>query len=143
MTPTIAQISPVTLSLATATRLTEAAVAKASEIGIPYTITVIDGGGHVVLATRMDGAALVSIDTSVAKARTSVYFGAATADLGGAVQPGAPLFTIATATTSPLIFVAGGIPVHDAAGVVVGAIGAGGGSPEQDHEVAATAVGAL
>jgi uncharacterized protein GlcG (DUF336 family) len=143
MTRSIAQISPVTLSLETAHQLTLAAFDKAEQIGIPYTITVVDGGGNVVHVSRMDGAALASIDTSLAKARTSVYFGAATADLVGAVQPGAPLHTIPTSTVLPLAFVAGAVPVIDGAGVVIGALGAGGGSPEQDHEVATSAAASL
>jgi len=64
-----------------------------------------------------------------------VYFGAATADLAPAVQSGAPLSSMQTATTLRLAFVA--------RGVVVGALGAARGSPAQDHEVAAFAVQAL
>jgi uncharacterized protein GlcG (DUF336 family) len=139
----ITQISPVILTLDDAATATAAGVHKATELGVPYTFTVLDGGGNTVLVTRMDGAALASIDTSVAKARTAVYFGAATADLAPAVQSGAPLSSIQTATALPLAFVAGGVPITDACGVVVGALGAGGGSPAQDHEVAAFAVQAL
>src|ERR1700761_2429321 len=142
MTETIARISPVTLSLAEARRLTDRAIAEAGALGVPYTITVLDGGGNTVQVTRMDGAALASIDTSLAKARTAVYFGAATADLAGAVQPGAPMFTIATSTTLPLAFVAGAVPIF-AGGAVIGAIGAGGGTPDQDHQVAAAATAIL
>ncbi|AXH35397.1 heme-binding protein [Humibacter sp. BT305] len=139
----MAQISPIILSLETAHVATTAAIQKVEEIGIPYTLSVVDGAGNLVHLTRLDGAAIASIDTSVAKARTSVYFGAPTADLAGAVSNGAPLATIQTSTTLPLAFVAGGVPITDADGVVVGAFGAGGGSPEQDHEVAAAAVAAL
>src|ERR1700761_1099306 len=142
MTQTTARISPVTLTLEEARRLTDRAVAEAMALGVPYTITVLDGGGNTVQVTRMDGAALASIDTSLAKARTAVYFGAATADLAGAVQPGAPMFTIATATTLPLAFVAGAVPIF-AGGAVIGAIGAGGGTPDQDHQVAAAAAAVL
>jgi uncharacterized protein GlcG (DUF336 family) len=139
----IAQISPIILPLAQAHKATAAGQAKAQEIGIPYTLTVVDGSGLLILATRMDGAALASIDTSLAKARTAVYFGAATKDLVPSIQPGAPLKTIETSTQLPLAFVAGAIPITDANGVVVGAFGAGGGTPEQDHEVAAAAIAAL
>jgi uncharacterized protein GlcG (DUF336 family) len=137
------QISPVVLDLDTAHTLTRAAISKVQEIGVPYTVTVVDGGGHIVHVTRMDGAALASIDTSLAKARTAVYFGAATVDLAPAVASGAPLATIETSTTLPLAFVAGAVPVTDPNGVVIGAVGAGGGSPQQDHEVAVAAVSAL
>jgi uncharacterized protein GlcG (DUF336 family) len=90
----------------------------------------------------MDGAALASIDTSLAKARTAAYFSAATADLVGAVQPGAPLYAIETSTARPLVFVAGGVPIT-ADRVVVGAVGVGRGSPQQDHGVASRAAATL
>ncbi|MEV4402053.1 heme-binding protein [Actinoplanes sp. NPDC049598] len=143
MTEAVVQISPTTLPLSTAQALVEAAVARAQEAGIPYVFAVLDGGGHLVQLTRMDGAALAALDSSVAKARTAVHFGAATADLVAMVQPGGPLFTIASGATLPLVFVAGGIPVKDAGGLVVGALGAAGGSPRQDHDIAVAAAGSL
>ncbi|WP_305783131.1 GlcG/HbpS family heme-binding protein [Symbioplanes lichenis] len=143
MRQVVVQISPTTLPLSMAQSLTDVAVARAEELGIPCTITVVDGGAHVVQVTRMDGAALGSIDVSLAKARTAVYCGAATTELVSAVLPGSPLFTLATAAGLPLAFIPGAVPVKDAAGVVIGAIGAGGGSPQQDHEIAAAAAGAL
>lgn len=94
-------------------------------------------------STRMDGAAIASIDTSIAKARTSVLLGAATADLAGAVRGDGPLVSIETATSTQLAFVAGAVPIADAAGVVIGAIGAGGGTPDQDHQVALAGMAAL
>jgi uncharacterized protein GlcG (DUF336 family) len=140
---TMAQISPIILSIDTAHVATAAAIAKVQEIGIPYTLTVVDGAGNIVHVGRLDGAAIASIETSIAKARTAVYFGAATADLASAVADGNPLATIQTSTTLPLAFVAGGVPITDENGVVIGGFGAGGGSPEQDHEVASAAVAAL
>ncbi len=87
----------------------------------------------------MDNAPLVSIDTSAAKARTAVFFRTPTSDLASAVQPGAPLYSIGGATGEQLAFLAGGIPLTSN-GDVVGAIGSGGGTPDQDHEIAAAAV---
>lgn len=139
----MAQISPIILTLDAARQAVAAAAEHAERMGIPYTFSVVDGAGNLVQLTRLDGAALASIDTSIAKARTAVSFGAATADLAGAVTDGAPLATIQTSTTLPLAFVAGGVPIADAGGVVIGAFGAGGGSPEQDHDVAAAAVAAI
>lgn len=140
---TMTQISPIILSLENAHKATEAALAEVDKIGIPYTLTVVDGAGLLVHLTRMNGAAIASIDTSIAKARTAVYFGAATADLAGAIADGAPLASIQTSVSLPLAFVAGAVPITDTQGVVVGAFGAGGGSPQQDHQVAAAAVAAL
>ena len=137
------QVSPVLMSIEAAEKAIEAGVARVQEIGVPYTITVVDGAGLLVAARRMDGAAIASIDTSLAKARTAAYFAAPTADLAAAAADGAPLMTVETSTTVALAFVAGGVPVTDAAGVVIGAVGAGGGTPAQDHDVAAAAVAAV
>lgn len=143
MTEVVVQISPTTLPLSVAQSLTDAAIARAYRVGIPCTIAVLDGGAHLVQVTRMDGAALASIETSLAKARTAVQFGAPTADLTPMVEPGGPLHTVAASFALPVTFVAGGVPVKDAAGLVIGSVGAGGGSPQQDHEIATAAVGVL
>lgn len=136
MSTDLKQISPVILPLDTARRITERAIKKVAEIGVPYTISILDGAGNLVLSTRMDGAAIASIDTSAAKARTAVFFGAATKDLAGLVATGQPLATIETSMAATLAFVAGGVPIRDHKGVIVGAIGAGGAAPNQDHQVA-------
>jgi uncharacterized protein GlcG (DUF336 family) len=129
-----------TISTAAATKLVRAAHSHAEQIGVPSTVTVLDAGGRLVAAARMDGAPLISIDTSAAKARTATFFKMATGDLVGAIQPGAPLYTIGAATGEQLTFLAGGIPLFDADGELRGAIGSGGGTPEQDAEIAGAAV---
>lgn len=137
------KFSPTSIALVKAEQVITAAKTKAEEFGVPFTIAVLDSGTHLVAAARQDGAALASVETSQVKARTSVLFGQATSDLAGAIQPGAPMFGIEAATREPLAFVGGGIPIRDADGIVVGAIGVGGGSPDQDHEVAQAALSAL
>ena len=137
------QFSPTFIALAKAEQAIAAAKAKGDEFGLPFTISILDAGAHVIALSRQDGAALAAIETSQSKARTSVLFGQATKELAAVVQPGAPLFGIESATRDPLAFVAGGVPVRDAKGVVIGAIGVGGGSPDQDHEVAEAARAAL
>jgi uncharacterized protein GlcG (DUF336 family) len=119
----------------------EAAKKRAAELGLSFTVTVLDAGTHLVSATRMDGAVLGSIEVSAAKARTAVLFGRQTKELISAVQPGASLFGIERAIREPITFVAGGIPLVDDRGLVIGAIGVSGGSPDQDHEVALAAAG--
>lgn len=139
----ITQISITTVSLADAQRAVEAGKAKAAELGVAMNIAVLDAGTHLVASARMDGAALAAIETSQTKARTAVLFAQPTKNLAAAVQPGAPLFTIEAATRDPLAFVPGGVPIRDGEGRVIGAIGAGGGAPDQDHEVAEAALAAL
>jgi uncharacterized protein GlcG (DUF336 family) len=130
------------LSLASANVAIAAAVRHAERISVPSTVTVLDAGGRLVAAGRVDGAPLISVDASAAKARTAVFFKTATADLVAAIQRGAPLYTIADATTESLTFLGGGVPLLSADGQLIGAVGSGGGARGQDAEIAsAGAVG--
>ena len=131
------------ITLVRATKAIEAGNVQGAELGIPFTITVVDPGAHVVALSRMDGAALGSVELSQTKARTAVMFAQPTRNLAPAVQPGAALFGIETGTRDPMLFVAGGIPVLDPDGRLVGAIGVGGGYPDQDHLVAEAVLAAL
>ena|SRR5882672_11921845 len=124
------------LTLAQVDKAIQAGQAKAEHLGIAFTITVLDAGANLVAVSRMDGAALASVESCQAKARVSVLFGAPTRDLVGAVQPGAPMFGIESGFRAPLAFVGGAVPVTDLDGRVIGAIGVGGGSPDNDHEIA-------
>jgi uncharacterized protein GlcG (DUF336 family) len=139
----IDQLSHTTVPLAKATAAIAAGIAKGTSLGAAFTITVIDAGGYLVAAHRMDGAALAAIETSASKATTALLFAQPTSDLVNAVQPGAPLFGIQHATRTPLAFVPGGVPITDENGLVIGAAGAGGGAPDEDHEVAAAVAAAF
>jgi uncharacterized protein GlcG (DUF336 family) len=132
-----------TITLASADKAIEAGRAKAAELGIAFTIAIVDAGAHLVTLSRQDGAALASVESSQAKARTSVLFGAPTKDLAGADQPGAPMFGIESGFRDTLAFVGGGVPVTDSAGRLIGAVGVGGGYPDQDNEIAEAAIHAL
>ena len=132
--------SAVTLSAAQA--VLEAARSKASEIGVPMNIAVVDEGSNLVAFARMDDAWLGSIDIAQNKAYTARAFDMPTKDLAPLAQPGAPLYGIEASNHGRLIVFAGGIPlVSDAS--VVGAIGVSGGSVEQDQEVAEAGVAAF
>ncbi len=122
--------------------LVAAATAAAQAAGATVSVTVLDAGGHLLAFRRDDRAVLISGETSTRKAFTALQLNAPTADLVAAVQPGAPFHTLPTALDRPLLFIAGGLPVHRD-GRLIGAIGVGGGAPEQDHGFADTALGAL
>ncbi len=72
-----------------------------------------------------------------------MLFAQPTKNLTAAVQPNAPLFGIEAGTRDPLAFVGGGVPVIDPEGRLVGAIGVGGGFPDQDHQVAEAVLRAI
>jgi uncharacterized protein GlcG (DUF336 family) len=131
------------ITLARAAQAIEAGTVQGAELGVPFTIVVVDAGAQLIAASRMDGAALASVELSQAKARTSVLFAQPTNKLAGAVAPGAPFYGIESGIRDPLAFLAGGLPVIDASGRLVGAVGVGGGMPDQDHQVAEAVLAAL
>ncbi|MFE7425395.1 MULTISPECIES: GlcG/HbpS family heme-binding protein [unclassified Streptomyces] len=127
------------LTTADAETLIAAARAAAEEAGVPASVTVLDAGGHLLAFRRDDRAVLISGETSTRKAYTALQLDAPTADLVDLVKPDGPFHSLPTALDKPLLFIAGGVPVHRD-GRLIGAIGVGGGAPEQDHSFAITAV---
>ncbi|MYR62158.1 heme-binding protein [Streptomyces sp. SID625] len=127
------------LAIQDAETLVTAAHRAAEAAGVAVSVTVLDAGGHLLAFRRDDRAVLISGETSTRKAYTALQLDSATAELVDAVQPGAPFHTLPTALDRPLLFIAGGVPVHRD-GRLVGAIGVGGGAPEQDHGFAVAAL---
>ncbi|MER6202166.1 heme-binding protein [Streptomyces sp. NPDC001586] len=122
--------------------LVRVAKTAAEAAGTTVSVTVLDAGGHLLAFRRDDRAVLISGETSTRKAYTALQLNAPTADLVEAVRPGGPLHTLPTALDRPLLFIAGGLPVHRD-GRLVGAMGVGGAAPDQDHAFAAAALDAL
>lgn len=112
-----------------------AAIREAAAVGVPMNIAVYDEGANLKAFRRMDGALLGSVDIALNKARTAALFGFNTEALYEFAKPGgtSPGFE---RTNGGLIVFAGGIPVHDADGQLMGAVGVSGGSVAQDYQVA-------
>jgi len=128
----------VSLSLDDARKIIAAGERKAIELGVPYNIAVADAGGGLVSHIRMDGAWLGSVDIAINKAWTSRAFDMPTEDLAHITQPGQQGFGLNTTNDSKVVIFGGGIPLK-LDGVVIGAVGASGGSVEQDIAVARAA----
>ena len=131
-----------TVTLSAGQAVLAAARAKATQIGVPMNIAVVDEGGNLVAFARMDDAWLGSIDIAQNKAYTARAFDMSTEDLAPLAQPGGPLYGIEASNHGLLIVFAGGIPLISG-GRVVGAIGVSGGAVEQDQEVAEAGVAAF
>jgi len=127
------------LDLADARRIIAAGERKATEMGIPYNIAVADAGGGLVAHVRMDGAWLGSIDIAINKAWTARAFDMSTEDIAHITQSGQQGFGLNTTNDSKVVIFGGGIPIKRD-GAVIGAVGASGGSVEQDIAVARAAV---
>ena len=125
------------LTIEGAMKLLDAAMAKARDMKVPECIAVVDAGGHLLAFARMDGAFALSIDTALVKAMTAASYGIPTGDIAAGVD-----IKLAIATQGKRVNLPGGLPVI-VDGHVIGAIGVGSGTGEQDREVAAAALGAI
>src|ERR687890_1505534 len=107
------------MDLALARKIIAAAEKKASEIGQPMNIAVVDEGGNLVSHVRMDEAWIGSIDISINKAFTSRAFDISTRDLSQYSQSGGQFFGIHVSNHGRIMIFAGGIPLRRN-GTVVG-----------------------
>ncbi|MER6511634.1 heme-binding protein [Nonomuraea sp. NPDC001636] len=127
------------LTTADAEVLISAARAAAEAAGVAVSVTVLDAGGHLLAFRRDDRAVLISGETSTRKAYTALQLNAPTAELVDLVKPDGPFHSLPTALDRPLLFIGGGLPINRD-GHLIGAIGLGGGAPEQDHGFATAAL---
>lgn len=126
-------------SLAQALALLERVRTEAEQRSLALAACVVDGGGNEIASQRMDGAALGALQLAVGKAHTAVLWGVRTGEFTASTQPGGADWGFNT--TDPRIVVyAGGVPLY-VDGALVGAIGASGGTAEEDEAcvLAATA----
>jgi len=107
--------------------VTHASAKKQSEA-----IVVVDTGGHVVAALRMDGNGSGIFDFALAKAEAAAAWGFSTAQMAENAK-GTPGF----ANAPHVVTVPGGVPVFSADGKVpIGAVGVSGEAPPDDAECA-------
>lgn len=120
----------------------EGARKKALELKTQMCIAIVDSGANLKAFLRMDDAWVGSIDISIKKAKTAVFFGMPTGAIGKLSQPGGSLFGIEHSNEGLITF-PGGLPIVDEHGVLVGAIGVSGSSVEDDEAVAKAGVDVL
>lgn len=125
------------LSIAGARIVLRAAIAHAEKMAVPQCVAVVDRGGNLLAFERMDGAKLLSQYSAMQKAITAASHRVATGGLPTDLAHG-----IALATDNRYAAIAGGMPI-EINGEVVGAIGVGSGTDEEDIEVAEVAIAAL
>lgn len=136
----------VQFNLAGAELVLTAAKQKAAAMGLKVNIAVVDDGGHLLAFARMDGARPASAPTAQTKAVTAATYRQETGPLPLKGEPdlllNLSLQNAAQASGGKLTTLKGGVPVR-VDGQVIGAVGVGGGSGEQDAEIAKAGVEAL
>ena len=131
------------MTLALAEAIGKAALAKADGMGRPMSVSVVDESGRLVYFSRADNAGYFTFDTSRAKAMAAASFKRSTLeitenkDTNPLLWYSLPSVVPAQALPSP-----GGLPVIKE-GRVIGALGLGGGAPDEDHECALAGAAAI
>lgn len=130
------------ITLPQAQAVLRAGKTKADTMGVAVNIAVLDAGAHLKAFARMDGAVLGSIDVATRKAVTAVLFSTRSEAVWDYCKPGAtaPGLDLTNGGLAPF---AGGIPLRDATGAMVGAVGISGGAVAQDLEIAEAAAAAF
>jgi glc operon protein GlcG len=118
-------------------KMIAAGVAKATELGSPVSLAVVDAGGGLIAFLRMDGARFFSGRATIKKAIT-----AASQRLATGYFPREGEVSMQIRMDGDFTNIPGGFPIV-VEGQVVGGIGAGGAKIEQDVEVGKAALAAL
>jgi len=117
--------------------LLNAAAERAAAMAQPQCIAIVDEGCNLLAFLRMDGAKILSEQSAIRKARTAA---------SGRVPTGMAAMEIelklALATDGEVTNLKGGLPII-VDGKLVGGIGVGSGSGDQDYEVANFALSQL
>jgi uncharacterized protein GlcG (DUF336 family) len=113
-----------------------AGLASAEEQGVGMAIAVVDYAGQLVAFERADSAPWIVSEIAWRKARTSAAFGKESGEREAA-WAGRPFFAASVVALGDYVVGKGAVPLLDG-DEVIGAVGASGGHPDQDH-VAATA----
>jgi glc operon protein GlcG len=126
-----------TLTHAAALLVLQGAIDQAIAMQVPQCIAIVDSGGNLLAYIRMDGAKLLSQLSATQKAMTAVSSRVPSGGVPTDVET-----KLALATGGQLTNLKGGLPIV-IEGQIVGAIGVGSGTGDQDVVVAEAGIAAL
>ncbi len=123
------------LTLAQANQIIAAAFARSKQAGYkPMAIAVLDDAGNLKAFAREDGASMFRFEVARGKAWGAVGMGVSSRVLGERAKEN-PNFFLSLAATASGKFLpqTGAVLIEDAAGRVLGAVGASGGTGDEDE----------
>jgi uncharacterized protein GlcG (DUF336 family) len=128
LTTAAAQPAATSLNLAAAESIASGCRSFAGAKGQSHGIAIVDAGGHLVIAVRMDGNREGVMAFAIEKAKASALWGFPTSAMAE-VAKSTPGF----ARAPYVVTVAGGVPVYGPDGrTLIGAVGASGEDPADD-----------
>jgi uncharacterized protein GlcG (DUF336 family) len=120
------------INLADAKKAADAAVAEVAKVGsAPDAIAIVDHGGFLIYFERMENTSLAAVEIAIEKAPAAALFRRPTKFFEDAVAGGRN----AVLALHGVVPLEGGVPIVSG-GKLVGAIGASGGTAQQDGQVA-------
>lgn len=132
----------VSLSLKTAERIADAALAAGRDAGLlPLTVVVLDAGGVTVVHKRQDGSGILRGDIAAGKAWGALGMGISSRTIRDRLKD-RPAFqsALAAASQGRFIPVPGGVLVRNATGDIIGAVGISGDASDKDEYAAIAGV---
>jgi uncharacterized protein GlcG (DUF336 family) len=130
----------ISISPDAAKKVAAAAIAEARKNNWAMAVAVVDTGGYLVYFERMPDTQLGSVQISIEKAKSAALFRRATKSFQDTLAGGGD--GLRMLGLSGAVPVAGGIPLI-VDGKVVGAVGASGGSSDQDNRTAQAGASSL
>jgi glc operon protein GlcG len=130
----------VPVSTDAAKKIAAAAVVEARKNNWAMAVAVVDTGGYLVYFERMQDTQLGSVEVAIEKAKTAALFRRPTKSFQDTVAGGGEGLRILRLTGA--IPVEGGVPII-VDGKLIGAIGASGGSSDQDGRTAQAGAAAM
>jgi len=132
------------LTLNDARAVIDGALAAARQQGFkPMGVVVVDAAAQVVASAREDGASALRLDIALGKAAAAIGMGVSSRVLAQRSKD-VPVFFSAIASTAQQAFIpqTGAVLVTDAAGAVIGAVGASGGTGDEDEQIVIAGIAA-
>ena len=123
------------LTLDQANGIIAAALARSTEAGYkPMAVVVLDDAGHVKAVQRQDGASMLRVDIATGKAWAAIGMGAASRVLTQRAKDLPAFFNaIAASAQGKFIPQTGAVLIKQSDGRVIGAVGASGGTGDEDE----------
>ncbi len=125
------------LTLAQANQILAGALAHSKQKGFkPMGVVVLDDAGHLKAGQREDGASMFRIDVATGKAWGAIGMGASSRVLAQRAKDNPNFFTTLSDTAhGKFLPQTGAVLIKDAAGNILGAAGASGGTGDEDEEI--------
>ncbi|EMR06973.1 cobalamin adenosyltransferase [Bhargavaea cecembensis] len=133
MSEFVTAVESKSVSITLAKKMLEAAEAKGKELGMPFSIAIVDKAGNLKAFTAQDGAPILSIDIAQNKAFSAAAYNRATHEWYDRLKDDPPLLH-GIVHTERLVIFGGGYPIH-LDGECIGGIGVSGGHYTHDMKV--------